>query len=234
MTERVGDIARRMSRLGHRRVVPARRLSTAAVLVVAMLAMCPASSNEAAATVQPSASYPPGDPARGEKLAQTCAACHGDVDIKVGDPPIEPPKLYHERASYVFDALLEFRSGLRKSDVMTPMAAGLSDQDMRDIAAYVAAKPLGPPHASMVGTPAYKFTVTNCTICHGETGMGEMEGMPILTGQNKDYLEHALEEFKAGTRTNATMQAVAKGLTQKEIDEAATYYSAQEALEKLP
>ena len=227
-------MARRMSDLARRITSSAHLFPVVAFAFALAFTALPADGGNLNTAALPSASFPPGNPAHGEALARTCAACHGSAEIKVGNPPIEPPKLLHERASYVFNALIEFRSGKRTNDVMGPMAAPLNDQDMRDIAAYLAAKPLGPPHAKMVGTPAYKFTVANCTLCHGETGMGEMQGMPILTGQNKAYLKQALEEFKSGVRTNPTMQAVAKVLSPKEIDEVATYYSSQEALETLP
>ena len=205
-------------------------LAALALLLIASSAL-PDGTTQA---VRPSASFPPGDLARGKLIAETCTTCHGDVEIMAGDPPIRPPRLFHQRASATFFALQAYRSGDRESEVMKPLAAALDDQQMRDIAAYLASEPLGPPVAQMASSQAHAFAISRCGLCHGETGMGEMEGVPILTGQDKDYLKRALVDYKEGRRADVTMRAVASEMSETEMNEVALYYSSQHALERIP
>ena len=57
--------------------------------------------------------------------------------------------------------------------------------------------------------------------------MGVMSSIPVLTGQNKDYLVHALTAYHDGTRDNPTMRGVAAKLSPQDIDALATYFSDQ-------
>ena len=74
-----------------------------------------------------------GDAANGEKLAATCAGCHG-AD---GNSTIPAnPKLAGQYESYLRRALTDYRSGARESAIMAGFATALSDQDIRDLAAW--------------------------------------------------------------------------------------------------
>ncbi len=78
-----------------------------------------------------------GDISNGEALSNTCAACHG-AD---GNSTIESnPRLAGQYASYIEQALRSYRDGSRNNAVMAGFAAGLSDQDIEDLAAYFAAQ----------------------------------------------------------------------------------------------
>jgi cytochrome c553 len=68
-----------------------------------------------------------------------------------------------------------------------------------------------------------------CTACHGMHGEGALNGVPRLAGQNADYLSHALDSFKAGTRVSAVMQPIAQNLSEAEIRDLAGYFSQQDA-----
>jgi cytochrome c553 len=184
------------------------------------------------AGTRPSASYPPGDAARGKALADTCLTCHGPDGVPAGDPPVPPPHLRHQRASSIFYALHDYRTGRRKSDIMQPFASELDDQQMRDLSVYLAGPPLDhPPHAKLADAPIHKETSVHCDLCHGETGMGEMQGIPLLTGQDEAYLKRALAEYRDGRRSDPTMQAVARSITPEKAAEFAHYFASQEALE---
>lgn len=67
------------------------------------------------------------------KASQTCVACHG-VD-GIGILP-EYPNLSGQKADYLENSLRGYRSGQRKNAVMGGMAAALSDQDIKELAAY--------------------------------------------------------------------------------------------------
>lgn len=78
-----------------------------------------------------------GDVAKGKELSATCAACHG-AD---GNSTIPTnPKLAGQYESYLIRALSEYRSGARNNAIMAGFATGLSDQDIRDLAAYFASQ----------------------------------------------------------------------------------------------
>jgi cytochrome c553 len=72
----------------------------------------------------------------GKKLAteKLCATCHGEK----GDQPNTPqtPKLAGQYADYLEHALLSYQKGSRENPMMSPMAKGLSKQDIRDLALY--------------------------------------------------------------------------------------------------
>ena len=74
-----------------------------------------------------------GDPVAGKAKSVTCQACHG-VDGKSIAP--EYPNLAGQYASYMEKALRDYRDGRRTNVIMAPMAAGLSDQDIEDLAAW--------------------------------------------------------------------------------------------------
>ena len=72
-----------------------------------------------------------------------------------------------------------------------------------------------------------------CGLCHGEAGLGVMDGYPALAGQHQDYLEHALLAYRAGSRSNLIMQRVARALTPDEVSQMAAYFAAQPGLEPV-
>jgi len=77
-----------------------------------------------------------GDADAGKSKSATCAACHGADGIGIA-PTF--PNLAGQKADYLVGQLKAFKSGERKganAAMMAPMAAGLSDQDMMDLAAY--------------------------------------------------------------------------------------------------
>ena len=73
-----------------------------------------------------------------EAKAQTCAACHGQNGV-----PIEPktiPIIWGQQQSYLMKQLRDYRNGERDNPIMTPIAKGLAQDELRKIAAYFAAK----------------------------------------------------------------------------------------------
>jgi cytochrome c553 len=76
------------------------------------------------------------DIASGRRKALQCQACHG-LDGLSKLP--EAPHLAGQPERYLVKSLDEYRTGLRKHDLMTLAAKNLSDQDIADLAAYYAA-----------------------------------------------------------------------------------------------
>jgi len=76
-----------------------------------------------------------GDVAAGKAKSGVCAACHGAAGISA--VPMYP-NLAGQKEAYLAKQLKDFKSGARKDPVMAPMAMGLSDEDVANIAAYYA------------------------------------------------------------------------------------------------
>ncbi len=99
-----------------------------------------------AALAIPAIGHAGGDIAAGKEKSTTCAACHGADGVS---PTPMFPTLAGQHETYLAAALKQYRSGERKNASMAPMAANLSDQDIKDLAAYFASQP-GP-----LGTVSY-------------------------------------------------------------------------------
>ncbi len=88
-----------------------------------------------------SAAQAAGDAAAGKAKAVACQACHGADGVAIVP---SYPNLAGQNAEYMVNQLKAFKSGERKgaqSAIMAPMSAGLSEQDMEDVAAYFASLP---------------------------------------------------------------------------------------------
>lgn len=155
-----------------------------------------------------------GDPAAGKTKSATCAACHG-MDGNSTNP--EWPKLAGQSESYLFKQLVNFKAGKDADDgrfnaSMAPMVAGLSEQDMADLAAYYASQEgkAGSADQTQVelGRQIYKGGnnangVAACSACHGPNGAGNpAANFPSLAGQHAKYTEMQLQAFSNGTRAN--------------------------------
>lgn len=175
-----------------------------------------------------------GNADEGKKKSAICGGCHG-ADGNSGINPVWP-KLAGQHPAYLEKQLNDFKAGDRKNDLMSPMAAPLSEQDVADLAAYFSSqtKKTGTASAELAtaGEKIYRAGntatgVAACMACHGPTGAGNpLAKFPALAGQNAAYVEKALTDFRAGDRTNDTakmMQGVVERMTDKEIKAVAQY-----------
>jgi cytochrome c553 len=159
------------------------------------------------------------DISAGKALAQGCAACHGADGVS--QIPLTP-SLAGEPDEYVQWQLVYFRSGARKSEVMGPLAAALSNQDIRNLGAYYASLP--PPQPSVVPdavaqTGEQLAVQRRCKSCHAEDYNG-FRAAARLSGQREDVLVQALRDFRSGKRVGsgvASMSEVAYGLTDADM-----------------
>lgn len=82
-----------------------------------------------------------GDAAAGKQKTAMCQGCHGIPGYKTAFPAVySVPKLGRQHAGYLVKALQAYKSGERSHPSMKAIAAGLSDKDMADLAAYYAAE----------------------------------------------------------------------------------------------
>jgi cytochrome c553 len=172
------------------------------------------------------------DPAKGQAIsAQVCGACH-TADGSRGLPA--NPILAGQHAEYLLKQLQEFKSGKRKSAIMNGMSNTLSDDDMKSVAAFYAAKNAKPGFAKnkdsvKLGEKIYRAGIADkavpaCAGCHSPNGAGIPAQFPRLGGQHADYAEAQLVAFRSGARANnAPMTAIAAKLSDVEIKAVADY-----------
>jgi len=201
--------------------------SSIQALILSALAAGSVWANEGKAPAGP-------DLAKGQALSeQVCGACH-TADGSRGAPA--NPILQGQHAAYLVKQLREFKEGKRKNPVMNGFASTLSDDDMRNVAAFYASKKAKPGAAKhkdtiRLGEQIYRGGIAEkqvaaCAACHGPTGAGIPDQYPRIGSQHADYIESQMNGFRAGTRTNsAQMTAVAAKLSDVEIKAVADYIS---------
>ncbi|RMD70710.1 MAG: cytochrome c4 [Gammaproteobacteria bacterium] len=172
-----------------------------------------------------------GDPVKGKELSAQCASCHGENGV-AQNPAW--PSLAGQLPAYTYKQLKDYKTKHRENPMMAGVAAGLSDQDMADLAAYYAGLPPPPAKAGAGGGERLavrgdnKRLIPACASCHGGHGEGKAIDMAALAGQNADYLKATLRAFKEGKRANdvySRMRNIAKALTDQEIEALAAYYA---------
>ena len=81
-----------------------------------------------------------GDPAAGKNKNAMCIGCHGIPGYHTAFPDVyHVPRIGGQHAAYIVKALQDYKTGNRSHPSMRAIAAGLSDKDMADLAAYYAA-----------------------------------------------------------------------------------------------
>jgi cytochrome c553 len=167
---------------------------------------------------------------RGETLAYTCLGCHGIAGYRNAYPSYRVPKLGGQKAAYLVVAIKGYRDGTRKHPTMMAQATSLSDQDIENVAAYIAS--IGATTVEGGGSTNTNLEIAQtCAACHGQNGIGVSPTWPTLAGQHEDYLVQALNQYRHGTRKDAVMTQMAASLTDADVKLLARYYSRLEGLE---
>lgn len=171
-----------------------------------------------------------GNVQRGEILGYTCLGCHGIAGYRNAYPSYRVPKLGGQKASYLIIALQGYRDGNREHPTMSAQASSLSDQDIEDTAAYLAT--LGADTVAAGGDTGRSFApAQTCVACHGQNGISLSPGWPTLAGQHEDYLQHALTQYRDGSRIDPVMSPLAAQMSDETISELAAYFASLEGLE---
>lgn len=176
------------------------------------------------------------DPAKAQQIVtQVCAACHGaDGNSTSG----ANPKLAGQHAEYITKQLHDFKSGERKSAVMSGMVAALTPEDMLNLGAYFGEKTIKAGAAKdkelvAQGQKIFKggnaaSGVPACAACHGPAGAGIPVQFPRLGSQHSEYVLTQLKLFRSGERANdgaKMMRVIAAKMTDQEMKAAAEYIS---------
>ena len=186
----------------------------------------------------------------GAAKAATCLACHG-ANGNSSNPLW--PSLAGQNAAYIATQLHHFHDKRRtgppndaNAQLMPPMAAPLSDQDIDDIAAYYSLQtPAGREAKAEFWQAGQKLYhggdaargIPACAACHGPLGSGNPgAGYPQLRAQHGDYIVKQMENYRAGTRyavdakgntaggdNAAIMQTIVSRLSADDIRNVAAY-----------
>ena len=203
-------------------------MKTAVVLFLAALIVGPAL---AAGPASAPAAFKP-DAGKGQATAAVCMACH-TADGSRGAPA--NPILQGQHPEYIVKQLTEFKAGQRKNPVMSGMVAPLSEEDMKNVAAFYGGKPAAKPGFAKskdtvsLGEQIYRGGIASkqvpaCAGCHSPNGAGIPAQYPRLAGQHADYAEAQLMAFRSGARANSPqMAAITAKMNDREIKAVADY-----------
>jgi cytochrome c553 len=173
-----------------------------------------------------------------------CNSCHGADGS--GDDALGTPRLAGQFFTFLLKQLEDFASDTRKDETMFVMnanAKGLSAQDRRDVATYLASRATdfnGSDLADLksqgvdvgqtnFGKSLVEFgsrEVSACKSCHGYAGRGAPPVYPMIGQQRYTYIVNQLKNLRDGKRTNdpmGQMRAIAKKLSDDDIKNAAAY-----------
>ena len=175
------------------------------------------------------------DPEAGKAKSAACAACHGPDGNSTN--PIWP-SLAGQHASYIVKQLMDFKSGARADSTMMGMVATLTEEDMKDLAAYYesqASKPVAYNDELIEkGEDIYRGGIAetqmaSCMGCHSPSGEGNgPAAWPSLKGQHSEYLVMQLKNFQSGARandSNAMMRNLVARMSEAEMQAVAAYIS---------
>ncbi|HEX2256154.1 MAG TPA: c-type cytochrome [Afifellaceae bacterium] len=178
-------------------------------------------------------------------IIHECARCHGWDGAGRGEGAF--PKLAIQNPDYLAAQLRAYASGARRSGVMQPIAAALTERQMADLARHFAeaeadaaprvrspdgAEPAPSPDAAagaeIAETGIPEQGVPACLVCHGETEPRNRL-FPHLAGQYADYLELQLRLFAEGSRGGTPfadiMRMVASRLNEEQRRQVAAYFA---------
>jgi cbb3-type cytochrome c oxidase subunit III len=204
--------------------------ASAVAAPVLAFAADPAPAPAAHAEAAPKAAKP--DLAKGEATFTTvCAACHG-ADGNSAAPAY--PKLAQQHPEYLVKQLQDFKSDKRVSAIMKGFASMLSDEDMKNVAYFVASKTAKPGASAdkelvQLGERIYRGGIAErqiaaCAGCHSPNGAGIPAQFPRLSGQYADYAVLQLTAFRDGVRKNSVqMTQETSKLNDREIKAVADY-----------
>lgn len=158
-----------------------------------------------------------------------CAGCHGP-DGNSYNP--EFPGLAGQNAAYLEKASLHYRQGNRSHPLMKTAIAGVSDSDIRDIAAWYASRePAAVLKTRSAGEQTFnplaqgEILARACNGCHGQNGISTTPGIPSLAGLSDRYLSAAIQAYRDGGREHTVMTLQVKSLLPEEAEKIALYYA---------
>ena len=188
-----------------------------------------------------------GNAAAGESKVLVCSACHGATGVSSSNLF---PNLAGQGEKYLIKQMNDIKSGARTVVEMTGMLTAMSEQDLKDIAAFFASQEKQIVGSQELGDEAYELSaeeflalgenlyrggnldtnVPACTGCHSPRGNGNAPaGFPAIGGQHPEYIYKQLTQFQNNLRTNdgetLIMRGVARPMSDLEMRAVANYVS---------
>jgi cytochrome c553 len=161
-----------------------------------------------------------GGPPNIEAKAQMCNVCHGQ-----NGAPLDPktmPIIWGQQVYHMVKALHDYRTGARENPIMSAIAKGLQNDELRPLATYFGAKQWPAKQGSVPAGEPPKG-IAQCQACHQKNFEGAPSG-PRLAGQSYEYLIAAMRNFVNDQRTgNEDMPKVMKALSESEREAMARY-----------
>jgi cytochrome c553 len=163
-----------------------------------------------------------GDPAAGEPLSAVCGGCHGSQGVSIDTAT---PILAGQDASYLAKAIKAYRT-TRQRETMRAYVSGLSEKEVRDIAAFYAVQKSKPAEK---GQTLVKDLSDKCERCHA--AKTDIPGMivPKIKGQDRDYLIMALRAYRDDRRESSMMHKMSLPYSDSIIESLAAVYARQPA-----
>jgi cytochrome c553 len=160
-----------------------------------------------------------------EEKAQVCATCHGENGIPADK---SSPVIWGQHQGYLYVQLRDFKNGLRKSEVMEPLARALQRDEMLAIALYFSKLTWPGPHQVRAEAPVVARALqvsesVGCTGCH--KAKFQAEGVfPRLAGQSAVYLLKAMKDFRISARTTyPAMTEFMNAMSEDDLNAMAAY-----------
>ena len=148
------------------------------------------------------------------------------------DATVSRVRLGGQNTEYLETALKAYRDGTRPHPTMQAQASSITDADIDNLVAWLGTFGKAEKVATaeqVAGVAAAQICVT----CHGVAGENVQPAPPTLAGQHEDYLVHALNQYKDGTRSGNVMNAFAATLGDADIEMLAKFYASQDGVETL-
>ena len=165
---------------------------------------------------------PAGDAVAGEPRTAVCGGCHGSHGVSTDSAT---PSLAGQDPQYLVQAIKAYRT-TRKHDLMRRLVADLSDADIANIAAFYVTQKSKPAEN---GQTLLKEITDKCNRCHAGDKENPALAIPVINGQDKDYLTLALRAYRDDKRGNSMMHNMSLPYSDSIIESIASYYASQPA-----
>lgn len=165
-----------------------------------------------------------------EEKAAICAGCHGEAGVPVDKAT---PVIWGQNEGYLYLNLRDFNKGTRKSDIMSPIAQGLSKDDMKALANFFSQKKWPQlnqpsPPKDVAGKAQTAISSVGCSSCHLDQFQGDGT-TARLAGQQQQYLKTTMLAFRDRSRANNPgMSDLMNSIQPEDIDAISQYLAAQQ------
>lgn len=167
-----------------------------------------------------------------EEKAQVCASCHGEAGIPQDNAT---PIIWGQNEGYLYLNLRDFNKGTRKNDLMSPIAADLSKDDMKALAAYFSKKAwphVDQPSPDKAASSRALSAIgsVGCSSCHLDQFQGDGT-TARLASQQQTYLKKTMLDFRDRSRANNPgMSDLMNSIQPDDIDAISQYLASLQIL----